>query len=184
MTHNKGQSLLELVIGMGLISVIIGAIAVVTVNTLMNTQFSKNQVLATRMAQENLEKVRTIKKLSFGVCTKADVTAGPSCSTWEDIWAATFGTVGAGCITNATGCTFNLENNCTLYNGDVKPFCLRYSASRKIFVDSSSGLPNGFTGQIIIEDETLSQKRVTSKVFWSDPSGEHSSYLVTVMTRI
>lgn len=175
----KGQSLMELVIGLGLISVIIGAIAVVTVNTLMNTQFSKNQVLATRMAQENLEKIRTIKKLNFGVCTKADVDAGGTkCSTWEDIWAATFGTVSSGCTTSATGCTFNLENNCTLYSGEVKSFCLRYSTVRAID-------PGGvFSSQVIIEDETVSQKRVTSKVFWLDPSGEHSSYLVTVLTRI
>lgn len=167
--------MLELVIGIGLVAVVVGALAIVTTNSLMSAQFSKNQVLATKKAQENLEKVRTIKKSGYGVCTISDPIS--SCSAWEDIWTANFGTVAANCVTNNTGCTFILVNNCYLYNGEQKPFCLRYSATK-------ADLGNGFTGQIIIEDETFNQKRVTSRVYWTDSSGEHSSYLVTVLTRI
>lgn len=181
--NSQGQSLLELVVGMGLIVVVVGAMAVVTINSLQNNQFAKNQVQATKMAQENLEKVHTIKRTNFGVCTKTNVDTGSNCSNWEDIWTISFGTIASGCITNATGCTFNLVNNCTVDTGGtpstvVKPFCLRYSATRAVD-------PGGIlTSQMIIEDEADSQKKVTSRVYWKDSSGEHSSDLATILTRI
>ncbi len=178
----KGQSLLELVIGVGLITVIMGAMAVVAINTLRNTQFSKNQTQATKFAQANLELVRTIKNSNFGVCLQTD---GATCSRWEDIWAVNFGTAVPGCT---TGCTFNVQSdvinnvpgNCPV-TGGTTPFRLKYSAV--------NGISGRFTYQIIIEDEANLQKRVTSRVFWNDStttgaSGtEHSSDLVTILTR-
>ena len=173
--NQKAQSILELVIGLGLIVVVVGAIAIVTTNSLMSTQYSKNQVLATKLAQGYLEKVRTIKNSNYFVCLETDIY--PVCSTWDDIWYTNFGTITDGCT---TGCTFVVESNkdnCPTNSSGATPLCLKYSASR-------SSTATGFSGQIIIEDETTNQKRVTSRIYWTDASGEHSSYLVTVLTRI
>lgn len=159
----RGQTLLELVVGMSLITVVIGALAIITTYSLRNSQFSKNQSQGTQLAQENLEKVRTIRSANYGVCLNGQSV----CSTWDEIWPVVFGSD-----------TFVLQP-CTAA-GILKPFCLTYSAVR-------ADLGNGFSGQIIIEDEPGSpatQKRVTSRVFWTDNTGEHSSDLVTVFSKL
>lgn len=170
----RGQSLLELVVGIGMIGAVITALAITTTYSLRNTQFSKNQSQATKLAQDNMEKVRAIKSANYGVCTK-DQTI---CSTWEEIWDVNFGPAGT-CI-DAVGCTYELKNNCMVTGNMEVPFCLSYNPAR-------TDLNNGFTGQILIEDETgaaKTQKRVTSKVFWTDTTGEHSSDLVTVFSKL
>lgn len=175
----SGQSLMELVIGIGLVTVVAGAIAIVSINGLQNTQFAKNQVQATKLAQESLEKVRTIKNFNYGVCTRSQVELGGACSIWTNIWSMQFGEE-----TTCQGCSFALFDNgvntCTVNTGTgtttTTPFCLKYSAAR-------ADLGNGFTGQVFIEDEATSQKRITSRVFWTDSSGEHSSDLVTILSR-
>lgn len=177
-TDNKGQSLMELVIGLGLVAIVAGAIAITTTNSLKNSQFSKNQIQATKIAQENLEKVRTIKNTNFGLCTSAQGSG--NCSMWSDVWGHPFfGKVSTTCVA-AVGCTYIIVSPCnvtTTSGVESKPFCLRYSATR-------ANLADGFTSQIIIEDEAVNQKKVTSRVFWSDSSGEHSSDLVTIMSRL
>lgn len=168
--NNRGQTLMELVIGVGLVAVIVGAVAILTVSSLRNTQFSKNQAQATQLAQQNMEKVRTIKNSNFGVCLENELSSG-ICSTWEQIWTTNFGTMSAGCT---TGCTFELKNSCTVAGGEVKPLCLSYKAAK-------TTIGGNFTYQVIVENETVGEKKVTSNVFWTDISGEHSSQLVTVL---
>lgn len=179
----KGQNLLELVLGVGLVAVVAGAVAVVTINSLQNTQFSKNQLQATKLAQESIEKVRTIKDSNFGVCTQQEVASGATvCSYWDDIWATQFGSVSTtpSCIDNQI-CTFVLRGTCSVRvsggGSETKPFCLKYSTAK-------SDLVGGFKGQILIEDEADSQKRVTSRVYWTDSSGEHMSELITILSRL
>lgn len=177
--NQRGQNILELVVGLGLIAVVAVAISVMTVNSLRNSQFSKNQNQATKLAQELIEKVRTVKESNFGLCTQAQVAAGSSCSTWEEIWGNQFGTIAANCITNQS-CTYVVGGTCnTSYTGvaESKPFCLRHSAT-------ALDLGDGFTGQVFIEDEQANQKRVTVRVSWTDSSGTHTSELITVLSRI
>jgi Tfp pilus assembly protein PilV len=171
-----GQSLMELVVGIGLVTIVAGALAIVTVNSLNNTRHSKNQVQATKLAQENLEKVRTIKNNNYGVCLQNNT--GGICSTWEDIWPIQFGKIATTCT---TGCTFRIVNSCNTAGAGGMPLCLEYINPAPA---SRADLGNGFTGVILIEDEGPSQKRVTSRVFWSGASGESSSDLATIMTRI
>jgi Tfp pilus assembly protein PilV len=174
---DKGQTLLELVVGLSLVTVIIGALAITTTYSLRNSQFSKNQTQATKFAQEYMEKVRTIKASNYGVCFTGQ---SPNCSSWEDIW--TNGTQGyslfqANCV--PSGCRFNTINGCTTASGS-KAVCLRQ-------ISSPASLGNVFTGEIVIENEPGigdAQKRVTANVYWSDASGQHSSDLVTVFSKI
>ena len=184
--NSKGQSLLELVVGIGLVAVVVGAIAIVTLSSLRNTQFSKNQLQATNLAQQNLERVRTIKNSNSGVCLQNQNPGGDPpvyCSVWEDLWAVNFGT------TCSAGCTFEVKINsedCEIGADKFTGLCLKYNPERV-----SLGL---LSTQIIIEDEddgngvpdagdVDTAKRITSRVFWTDSSGEHSSDLVTILSR-
>lgn len=178
--------MLELVVGIGLIAGVITAMVITTTYSLRNTQFSKNQSLATKLAQENLEKVRTIKIANYGVCLS---TEDPlvDCSTWEEIWSTSFGSYGT--CTTPPGCTFKFSNNCITSgaSGNVtnvtNPICLVFASSAVPFGAADSV----FTGYVILEDEAgavTTQKRVTSKVFWNDSTGQHSSDLVTVFSKL
>lgn len=61
----KGQSLIEVLIGLATASVIIGAITVATITALNNTVFSKNQNLATQYAQQGMEVVRNLRDRNY-----------------------------------------------------------------------------------------------------------------------
>lgn len=180
--NNRGQGLMELVIGLGLISIVASAIAIVTTNSLRNSQFSKNQTQATKIAQENLEKVRAIRNTNFGVCTKSQMQSNSNCSPWDAVWSHHFfGKVDTACFP-PVGCTYIL-GPCTVdYDPPTsdasQPFCLKYDTNRSV----PAGF-DGFTYQIILEDEDVNQKRVTSRAYWSDATGEHSSDLVTIFSR-
>ncbi len=175
----KGQTLLELVVGLGILLVVLGAAAISTTQGLRNSQFSKNQAQATKLAQENMEIVRTIKNSNLGVCLSGQGTT--SCLTWEGIWTNNFGNLPA-CANPTATCTFEIRNNtCTLAAGGTKPICLVYKNTPAVL---SGGI---FSYQVYIENEDLAlpliQKRVTSRVFWTDSTGQHSSDLVTVFSR-
>lgn len=172
---SRGQSLMELVVGVGLIAAIITALAITTTYSLRNTQFSKNQALATKFAQENMEKVRFIKSANYGVCIEGVST----CNYWEEIWDMDFGTA-QNC--SSLGCTYVPIGTCIVTGNVNKPYCLSYSED-PVSLDAN----NIFTGYIIMEDETGdpdTQQRVTSRVFWTDTTGQHSSDLVTVFSKI
>lgn len=52
---NKGQTLIEALVALGIASVIIGAIAMAVITGMNNTTFSKNQNLATGFAQQGMD---------------------------------------------------------------------------------------------------------------------------------
>lgn len=160
----KGQSLLELVIAIGLVMVIVTGIALTTINGLKNSQFSKNQTQATKLAQEALEQVRTIRDRDYYVCRG-------SCQRWSEFWSDTQ------CSTGFP-CTFTLSTTgCTISGLPDVPFCLVQSTGQSI---------GNFKREVIISDlsTSLFRKRVTSRISWTDISGEHNSELVTILANI
>lgn len=177
----KGQSLMELVVGVSLITIVVGAVAVITTYGLRNSQFSKNQAQATKLAQENIEKVRTIKSSNYGIC----FIGLPACSSWEAVW--TLGTESYSKFETdcaATGCKFSLLlSGCTIPGDGSPQVCLQQLSATANPVN----LQEGFTYEILISNEPevgASQKRVTSRVFWTDTTGDHSSDLVTVFSKL
>lgn len=56
-----GQGLIELVIALGIAAFIIIALVQTMVTGAKNTRFAKNQTLATRYAQESVEKIRNLR---------------------------------------------------------------------------------------------------------------------------
>lgn len=159
--NQRGQSLLEIVITIGVIMVVISGLAITTINGLKNSQFSKNQVQATKLAQEALTKVKVIRNLDYAV-------SGPSPATkWSELWAMNLGAACSG------QCRYILKEpvNSTL-------IWLQFQSA-----DTKEPLADGFQRQIIIEDFIANQKKVTVGVIWSDYSGTHQSQLVTILAK-
>lgn len=174
--NQRGQNLLELVVGVGLLTIVVGAIAVITISGLRNTQYSKNQVQATQFAQQNMEIVRSIRNSNYGICLQSDTT---TCTAWQDIWTVNFDTATPPSACSSPPCNFKILVPCNVRVGTIveqKPYCLTYSPTRLTFLTR-------FTSELIISDEAPGQKKVTSKVYWDDPSGQHSSNLVSILSK-
>lgn len=63
----KGQSLIEVLIALGVAALIVAAITMAVLAALNNAQFSKNQNLATQYAQQGMEVVRQIRNNDFAL---------------------------------------------------------------------------------------------------------------------
>ncbi len=61
----KGQSLIEVLVALGIISLIVTGVATIITQSLSNTQFSKDQEAATKYAQEGLETVRSVRNSNY-----------------------------------------------------------------------------------------------------------------------
>lgn len=59
--YQKGQSLFEVIVALGVAIVVISALVRVTTISIANASFSRNQSLATKYAQEAMEKIRAYK---------------------------------------------------------------------------------------------------------------------------
>ncbi len=62
---NKGQTLIELLVGFTAMALIIGAITMLSVSALNNAQFSKNQSFATQYAQQGIEMMRNLRDINI-----------------------------------------------------------------------------------------------------------------------
>jgi len=95
MKSQKGQSLFEVVLALGVITAITVGIVSLTVSSMRNASFSKNKTLAGRYAQEATEWLRSERDAGFDVfmgnavgtrCLKDLVwTGGTSCSALDNI---------------------------------------------------------------------------------------------------
>ena len=61
MKKNTGQSLVEMVVAIAVVLLVILALVAVTTVSVRNASFSRNQALATKYAQEAVEKVRAYR---------------------------------------------------------------------------------------------------------------------------
>lgn len=167
----KGQSLLEVVVLIGLALVIVTGLTIVTVNGLKNSQYSQNQAQATRLAKDAIDKVRTMSDQNCPVA----VGAGPTYYYWYDnsslIWPVR--------LSNTNTYRFQQGFNC----GPAQP-------SGTILVSQPANTPDNsiptplqgtFRRFITIDDFSANQKRVNVRVEWTDLSGQHKSDLTTII---
>lgn len=63
----KGQSLIEVLVGLATAVLIMGAITTATISALNNAVYSKNQNLATNYAQQGLEIVRNLRDRKYSL---------------------------------------------------------------------------------------------------------------------
>lgn len=167
MYSKKGQSLMELVIVVAVVVTVVGALVFATIASLRNAQFAKNQAQATKLAQEGLEKIRSLRNRDEA--NKVDYTRGDGTHTskFSDLWSISF-TCGAG-----ANCYFYFNSSGTLVGGTSVNFEL------------PTAVPPNFKRQFQIEDnDGGTQKKVTAKVLWTDFAGEHESKLTTILRKI
>ena len=165
----SGQSLLEVAVSLGLVTVIITILTVTTLNGLKNSQFAKNQVLASSFAQQGIELVKSMRQRDCGIV----ITQGAAAGTyyWFDSSKGTLIWTGGNPIAEANTYAFLPDSTaCTITQ----------TAS------SANGefLTGGFTRKIKLErlNSNANIIRVTVDVTWTDFSGDHSAQNVSLIT--
>lgn len=172
---DRGQSLLEVTISIGISVIVLTALTIVTISGLKNSQFSQNQEIATKLAQAWMDKVRTVRDRDGMVCNPNVYYH------WNALWSNT-------CNSGSTTCyNFTLNDNTPSCVGT--PSSYNPSAPWLLSEPSNYSVPDSqypqFQKQILIEDfgGDPTQKKVTVTVGWTDLSGAHQSQLVTILTK-
>ncbi len=169
--NQRGQSLLEMVITIGVAVVIIVALTITTVKGLQSGQFAQNQVQAAKLAQEGLERMRSFRENDVPV-RLGGVDYSWSASASQTIWGVNFDP-GACAGFGGSNCYFQFLN------------CPGPSCYAQGIIASTEGevIPGTiFRRKIMIEDYSVDNKKITSIVTWSDTSGKHESKVVTVLS--
>ena len=65
MNNLKGQSLIEVLVALGIIAIVITSVASVITSSLGNTEYSKDQNTATKYGQEALEVTRSVRNSNY-----------------------------------------------------------------------------------------------------------------------
>lgn len=161
MYHKQsGQSLMELVVVIAMAIVVISALVFATIASLRNARLAQNQIQATKLAQQGLEKIRGLRDRDGRVEYAIDLST--TTEKFSGLWTVSFS-----CPDN---CYF-FFNSGVLTGGTSSKF--------ETPVDSPD-----FLRQFQIEDEgedMTAQKKVTALVKWTDFAGEHESRLTTIL---
>ena len=164
-TGQAGQSLIELMVVMAVGVLVVGALVFATISSLRNANLAKNQSQATKLAQEGIEKVRSIRDRDDGV--QFGLGGGDQTEKFSHLWVV------------------KMNENC---DGPCY-FKLDLSQKSLIGVNSASfeTINSNFTRQIWISDIGSSfqnEKTINVIVVWSDFSGKHESKLTTVLRKL
>lgn len=162
----SGQSLIEVLVALTIASVVIGALVVATIISIRNAQFSQNQLQATKLSQDGMEKVRIVRDRNLNV----DLGGGDQ--PFKNLWGVNLATT--------CGCYFKVVS---IINPITSGSEYKLQAIGAAETDNLSG---NFTRQILITDSSTSfssEKKVRVKVSWSDLSGSHDSHLETILTK-
>lgn len=159
-----GQSMLEIMVLLTILVVVTSTVAMVSINSIKNSQFSKNQIQATQLAQEGIDKVKT------GRSKNCQVSIDQNLYYWYDnaslIWDTT--------IASEINYKVDLDSSPCKFDELIS------SQSDTI----SQSLNSKFKRKItLIDDGVADRKKVKSEVSWVDSSGTHSSVNVTILTK-
>lgn len=163
----KGQSLLEIALAIGLVVMVASALVVTTLNGLKNSQFSQNQARATKLAQEGIEQVKTAKLRNCTVIYSSNNYKWVNDGVSHTVWANLTSQLGTSQVNEKI---FRIDLTST-------PCQVRHD------VNSSGERFDIFTRKITFRQDDLrgSDLRVKSEVSWTDISGTHKSELVTIL---
>ncbi len=168
MYSEKGQTLMELVVVVGVSAIVVGALVFATIASLRNAQFSKNQAQATKLAQEGIERVRAGRDRNKAI-SNFTTGSGNAVANWQDddLWV-------------------NLDKN--YYFNVAADGVLTYLVPQPAQTGiAASGESIGSFYRIVIlsDDAAFSvQKTVTVQVSWTDFSGPHQSKLTTILRKL
>lgn len=153
---------------------VIGALVFATISSLRNSQFSKNQAQATKLAQEGLERLHSSRDQGDPIGGGFTID-GFAVDSWkdDDLWRQVSNT----CST-PLNCYFK-------FNGISFQFL---TAAQDIPNNAEDPLGDGkFKRVIILSDDPSfyqDRKNVTVIVRWSDFSGNHDSRLSSILRRL
>lgn len=166
----RGQTLLEVTIGLGLVLVIVTAITITNINGLNSSKFSQNQTQATKLAQEGIDLVRNIRDQDNTLCHDDNVV---SQKPFSGVWDMA-----------CSGCTFVIKTSGS---------CAGVTATTSTWLDSNSNpetitlnnlvFKRSVTIYDVVVSPTNGQKEIKVMVSWNDPSGTHNSQLSTILSQ-
>lgn len=178
-SSKMGQSLMELVVVIAVMIIVVGALTFATIASLRNAQFSQNQAQATKLAQEGIEKVRSLRDRNSNIQTlNIPSSSGSSGSMlFSDLFIS-----------------FISHNFCNTVSGDGPCYFNFVSGSlNQVASQNNNESVGSFMRRIQIFDrqtcDTVSncysqQKEITAVVSWTDFSGSHESRLTTILRKI
>lgn len=161
MRHNqKGQSLVEVIVAATVGILVVSALTFATIFSLRNANFSKNSSRATKLAQEGIEKVRTLRDRDGALNYSGNPPASND-SKFSELWPI----------------NFSCPGNCYFYFNASGVFSSGTSVNLEPILPS-------FQRQILLEDVNSDQKKVTVIVRWTDSTGPHESKLTTILRKL
>lgn len=165
---SKGQSLLEVIVVMAVGIIVVGALVFATIASLRNAQFAKNQAQATKLAQEGLEKIRSLRNRDAEIGTDIEINKFSGLYT-----------------------VYLSHDHCNDISGDAPCYFWFQPDSdlgQKLTQNSKDKFEiiGPFERQVQISDDATwdSEKNITVIVRWSDFSGMHESKLTTVLRKL
>lgn len=167
----KGQSLVEITIAIGIVLLVLGALTITILIGLKNSQFAQNQLQATKLAQAAMENIKRIRDRNIPIC----VTEGPPAINsyyWDENDPAKQPT-----LWEEPG--WDGEVKFYLITGSGSPCGLTDDASVE---EGESSLDTKFSRYIYITYEEANKINFSAEVSWNDSGGEHKSQLTTILT--
>lgn len=164
--RQKGQSLLEIAVSLGLVALIITILTITTLNGLRNSQFAKNQVLASSYAQQGIELIKVMRQrdCQITVTSTTDIYKWyTTTGTQKLIWTTTDEPFR---LNNGNFFIANTGSTCSLAQGNL----------------GESLENNVFNRRTRIERLSDGVLRVTVIVSWNDFSGAHEATNVSLIT--
>lgn len=164
-TNQSGQSLLEVIIALGIAVAIIISFTSATINAVRNAQFAKNQNQATKLAQETIEIIRTIRDQDKLVTATAP---------WSSLWTTNMNSLQ---ISGYRGTCYLLNKT----NFTMSPILGADSCNNS----NDEIVEDIFKRKINITDDgtILTKKTISVKISWFDNKGTHSADVTTILTK-
>ena len=118
MKQQRGQTLVEILIGISIVGVIITAVTIAISASLNNTTFAKNQSIAAQYAQEGMEIVKQMQSSNYQTLNSLSgrYCLGQTCPT-----IATSGSCGPNAGGTGTNCSPNVNTNTLIRQVDILP---------------------------------------------------------------
>lgn len=190
----KGQTLMELVIVVSVVIIIIGALTFATIASIRNASFAQNQLQATKLAQEGIERVRGGRDRNQKVTISGtDVTSwNNDLSDSGSIWNYRLSGVAGLCESKQPEgkCYFKIFTD-----GHMENIGFSLSAFPQSLAEGIPAEKPLFRRAITLsddlnengnytDDDYQNAKRATALVKWTDFSGSHESRLTTILRRL
>lgn len=167
--NERGQSLLEIAVSLGLVALIITILTITTLNGLRNSQFAKNQVLASSYAQQGVELIKVMRQKDCVI----KLTNTTQTYKWFDdngdpllVWTSTDPAFSPTDQNNNYFIANTSSTNCELVQNNLGELL-------------EDGL---FSRRTKLEIVSAGVMRVTVIVNWTDFSGQHEAKNVSLVT--